>query len=182
MISRNERNDNIREDNVLLDTNGVCTAEESKTIRHEQSRTNPLHGSAKVEESLLVRVGRETAESSPHAQPAVAKNEDTLVAENVANAARDQNECTDSERVCRNIPGHVSEARCAECGTDGRQWCQRLAHGGLCHQVGDGDDTNEGDLAEQGNLGRVVKHDRMCRCHRGGWCCCSLLRVVAVEL
>jgi len=141
-----------------------------------------LHGSAKVEESLLVRVGGESAESRPHAQPAVTKDENTLVAENVADAAGNEDESTNSKRVCRNVPGHVGEAGSAESGTDGRQWCQRLAHSGLCHQVGNGDDADEGDFAEKGNLGRVVKHDGMCRRHGCGWCSCTLLGEVAVEL
>jgi hypothetical protein len=87
-----EYNFNVRENNVLLDANGISATEKSKTVRHQQCWTNTLHGSAEVEENLLVRVGGESAECCPHAQPAVPEHKDTLVAENIADAAGNEDE------------------------------------------------------------------------------------------
>lgn len=95
------------EDNVLLDTRWVRSAEECETVGHDKSGSNALHRTADVEEDLFLRIGGESCECCPDTEPRVAKGKHPLVPENITQPSRDQDEGTNSQTVASDEPCRV---------------------------------------------------------------------------
>lgn len=86
------------EDHILAKAWIVGATEDGDGIRKQEGRADALHGAAEDEEGRATVDGN-ASEGRPHSEPSVAANEEELVAEHIAQAASDEDERANGERV-----------------------------------------------------------------------------------
>ena len=138
------------EDHILAKAWIVGATEDGDGIRKQEGRADALHGAAEDEEGWAAVDGN-TSDGRPHSEPSVAANEEELVAEHIAQAAGDEDESANGERV----PGGEPTELCglivdAEGLTDDVLGYDADGKTGLSEELRGDDDGDEEDLAGDG--------------------------------
>lgn len=144
------------EHHLLPPAGRVRAAEDGDGVGQHERRADPLQRAAHVEHDLAARQRREAAHQRPHAEPRVAADEDALVRrEDVADAARGQDEDADGQRVGGREPRLLARARAAvvEGAREDVQGGDGLGEAGLGEELRRAEEGDEEDFArERGRL------------------------------
>lgn len=138
------------EDHVLTKARVVAATDDSDGVGEQESRADSLQGTANDEEAGAA-IHSNTGETRPQGKPDIAGYEELLVPKDIAEAACDEDEGADGERVSRGEPAQLARLIVDVKGASDyvlRDNTERKT--GLSEKLRGADDGDKEDLAGEG--------------------------------